>query len=185
MEIDNYLGTNNWFNYKKFYDFISEKKYQTLVEVGVWKGHSISYLAEKNRNSRIWAVDLFEETTDRYYQDDSLKNQIPHIYDIYQKNLENNKVREIITDIKGYSHESASLFENESIDFVFIDACHEYENVVQDIKEWFPKVKSGGIISGHDYDSFIGVKRAVDEFVGKYNLNLQRHEGYVWYCYKP
>ena len=65
------------------------------------------------------------------------------------------------------SLEAAGQFEDESLDFVFIDASHEYEDVKADIMAWMPKVKRGGVLAGHDYyvnyDYFPGVKRAAKE----------------------
>jgi len=58
--------------------------------------------------------------------------------------------------------EAAKLFENGSLDFVFVDAGHDYESVAEDIHYWLPKVKSGGMIAGHDYPDFKGVVKAVD-----------------------
>lgn len=49
-----------------------------------------------------------------------------------------------------------------SLDFVFIDADHRYENTLADIRAWTPKVRKGGLVSGHDYN-WPSVKRAVDE----------------------
>ena len=43
------------------------------------------------------------------------------------------------------------IFEDESLDFIYIDANHAYDFVVEDINLWFPKLKKGGIFSGHDY----------------------------------
>jgi hypothetical protein len=78
------------------------------------------------------------------------------------------------------SLEASTLIPNESIDFVFIDANHEYEYVLQDIKAWYPKVRKGGIVSGHDYYNFKsgrgGVVKAVDEFVKDNNLKLETTE---------
>ena len=69
--------------------------------------------------------------------------------------------------IRSPSVEAASRFEDNTLDFVFIDASHEYEDVKNDINAWLPKVKNGGILAGHDYylgdDYFPGVKKAVDE----------------------
>ena len=68
MDIEQLLNTNYWFNYQNFYTDIANRKYKTLVEVGVWKGHSISFLASKikelNYDAKIYAVDLFEEVID-------------------------------------------------------------------------------------------------------------------------
>lgn len=62
------------------------------------------------------------------------------------------------------------------LDFIYIDGDHSYEAVIQDIELYYPKVKSGGIIGGHDFAiSHLGVCKAVMEFVQKNNLKLQGH----------
>jgi predicted O-methyltransferase YrrM len=174
------VDTNYWFNYQEFYDGIANRKYDTLVEVGVWKGHSISYLAKKiknlNYNPKIYAVDLFEDTIDEEWNK-NLKEEISLISKIYNKVLENNEVRDMITDIKGLSWEMAKNFEDNSVDFVFIDAGHEYESVVKDINAWLPKIRKGGIISGHDYFNPCGVKQAVDELIKDVKFSNDK----IWY----
>lgn len=180
MDIDQYLQTENWFDYHSFYDFISEKNYKKLVEVGVWKGHSVSYLAAKNRDSKIYAVDLFELSRELFHGE--IQKQIPYIYDIYNKNLELTGTRKTIRDIKGLSWDVANHFQDQTVDFVFLDASHNYESVTKDINAWFPKVRSGGIIAGHDY-SWDGVNSAVKEFAGE-ELEILTYEGSVWYINK-
>jgi cephalosporin hydroxylase len=67
----------------------------------------------------------------------------------------------------------AMSFEDNSLDFVFIDASHDYQSVKQDIEAWLPKVRSGGIIAGHDYEpnEFPGVVQAVNEaFNGRHTM---------------
>lgn len=79
--------------------------------------------------------------------------------------------------IKGESVPVAETFEDESLDFVFIDADHSYNAVKKDLEAWYPKVRVGGIVSGHDYfespRKTVQVIPAVDEFVAKHNLDLQ------------
>jgi predicted O-methyltransferase YrrM len=79
--------------------------------------------------------------------------------------------------LQGLSVDIAKQIEDKSLDWVYIDADHEYQSVKDDIEAWFPKVREGGIISGHDYDKLIvlgGVVRAVDEFCeqNKYKFKL-------------
>ena len=68
--------------------------------------------------------------------------------------------------------EAAEQIEDGALDFVYLDARHDYESVKSDIAVWFPKVAPGGIISGHDYidgdlpEGVFGVRSAVDEFFG-------------------
>lgn len=67
------------------------------------------------------------------------------------------------------SHHAAPLFEDGSLAIVYIDGRHDYGNVLRDILLWFPKVRIGGWVGGHDYDeneSHAGVVRAVDEVFG-------------------
>lgn len=82
--------------------------------------------------------------------------------------------------IRGKSIDVAKVVVNESLDFVFIDADHSYEAVTQDLIAWVPKVRRGGIVSGHDYfeseKTKIGVIRAVDEYVKKHGYKLQLTE---------
>ncbi|KKK62149.1 hypothetical protein LCGC14_3007230, partial [marine sediment metagenome] len=66
-------------------------------------------------------------------------------------------------------------------DFVFIDANHSYECVVKDIKAWTPKLRPGGMLSGHDFsDRYSGVVGAVTELVSDFSLGVDR----VWRCKK-
>ena len=54
-----------------------------------------------------------------------------------------------------------------------------------DLCAWFPKVREGGIIGGHDYGrSEFGVTRAVDEFFGRFGWRVHAEGGYVWWIEK-
>lgn len=74
------------------------------------------------------------------------------------------------------SAEAAPLVPDGSLDFVFIDADHRFDAVMLDIILWSPKVKVGGIVSGHDYYHFYqsGVVEAVDAYV-------RAHGVHPWY----
>lgn len=172
------LHTNNWFSFKDFYSQIASiNEYKIFVELGVWKGHSISYLAKllkDKKDIKVYAVDIFE----KWDKNESVKEDVKHINQIYNTNLKNTGVREIISDIKSISWDAANLFKDNSIDFVFIDADHSYESVTKDINSWLPKIKKGGIISGHDYFTSPGVKSAVDELLG--NVESDRKQN-IWY----
>jgi hypothetical protein len=172
-----------WFDYSEFYDFIVDQfDNAVFVEVGTWKGQSIKYLAEKvkakNKNIIIYGVDTFEGTPGEHDEDDNVKNGT-----LLQAYLDNIKsVSKNIKTIKGLSEFASQEFENESLDFVFIDADHQYESVKKDIELWLPKIKIGGIISGHDYafGGYCGVIPAVNE---KFK-DVSRMCSSVWYYKK-
>jgi predicted O-methyltransferase YrrM len=69
------------------------------------------------------------------------------------------------------TNEASKLFEDGSLDGVFIDADHSYEAVKQDIQNWLPKIRVGGILAGHDYNStFQEVMKAVNELLHGFGL---------------
>lgn len=70
------------------------------------------------------------------------------------------------TVLKGLSTEMAAYIEDDSLDMVYLDAAHYEEGVLADLKVYYPKVKPGGIIAGHDYlNPDYGVKEAVNYFI--------------------
>jgi predicted O-methyltransferase YrrM len=81
------------------------------------------------------------------------------MFDLMQKRYSN------ITKIKMSSVAASTFFGNGTLDLVYIDAAHDYDNVKKDIQTWLPKVKRNGFISGHDI-IIPGVKQAVSELIG-------------------
>eukprot|EP00727_Mastigamoeba_balamuthi_P006739 m51a1_g2686 putative amp-dependent synthetase and ligase (188) ;mRNA; f:752332-753018 len=53
--------------------------------------------------------------------------------------------------LRMFSSDAAKQFQNESVDFVYIDARHDYSSVIEDMTIWWPKLKQGGVMAGHDY----------------------------------
>lgn len=177
--LNKYKHSENWFGFKPFYDYVLKLNYSSFVEIGVWKGSSISYLAQglkkQNRSVRIYAVDLFEKWQD---PEEAVKTHVPFVHDIYNQNLIEDGVRDMIVDIRGCSWEAVRWFDDNSLDFVFLDGNHSYEGVKKDITAWLPKIKSGGLISGHDYYNPCGVKKAVDELLKDFETSK---ESCVWH----
>lgn len=83
------------------------------------------------------------------------------------------------------STDAPKYFEDESLDFVFIDADHTYEGCKADLHAWYPKVKKGGLFCGHDYEipqwPKFEVKRAVDEFLESKGLKIELGDNYTWF----
>jgi hypothetical protein len=76
-----------------------------------------------------------------------------------------------------------------SLDFVFIDADHTYAGCLRDIGLWYPKVRPGGLVAGHDIDNPIcdrwGVRRAVSEYLSPLGVSFTVGGGYTWFATKP
>jgi hypothetical protein len=165
------------------------------VEVGTFKG-SFSKQIIQNWNGTLYMVDVWRGLKDGYIDSSNHLLQSENVYEEAMKNIEGYEDRAVM--IRASSEISAKIFNDHSLDFVYIDANHAYDYVVQDIKLWFPKVKIGGYILGHDYidldwyndpnylpnkkDKHIwngnfyhgvfGVNPAVDEFCEDYGYEL-------------
>ena len=72
------------------------------------------------------------------------------VYDIFEENMKEYNVFDKIKPMKMLSEEAVSHFEDKSLDMVFIDGDHSYQSTYNDISIWYPKVKDGGIMCGHD-----------------------------------
>ena len=69
----------------------------------------------------------------------------------------------------GWSVDVARSIKDEYFDFIYIDGDHSYESVSSDIKAWWPKLKEGGFMAGHDW-LIQPVQKAVEDFVKKYKI---------------
>jgi len=167
---------------------LSQKKPIIGVEVGVWKGDLSYYLLDRVPRLTMYMVDPFLA--------------YPHFRasmgqagwdDLYLRVVNKMSVfgdRAVL--IRAKSVEAAQHMRKKRIDFVYIDAGHDYDNVRADLHAWEPLLRSGGIMSGHDYSMAPGaggggVIQAVDEFVAELGVKLIIPEkaDTSWYWVKP
>jgi glycosyltransferase involved in cell wall biosynthesis len=165
-----------WFSYPNLYtQFVNETPNGgTIVEVGSWKGKSTAYLGVEVINSgkdiRVYAVDtwLGSPNEDVHQNDPAVVSGT--LFNMFVDNMAPiNSQKKVVWPLRADSIEAAKEFEDGSVDCIFIDASHDYENVKKDITAWLPKVKPGGILAGHDW-SWHGVSKAASELLS--NLNV-------------
>ena len=168
-----YQNIPNWFDYPELYATAVKNAPSgaRFVEVGVWKGGSAAFMGVEIVNSGKFitfdAIDTFEGSKEH--------GDIENFYEETKQNLKPLIDLRIVNLIKGHSQEVVKNYADNSIDFVFIDASHEYEDVKRDLELWLPKVKQGGALGGHDYDPiWSGVVRAVNEMLGENNIQVFR-----------
>lgn len=149
-------------------EFAVKDGVRTIVEVGVAYGRSLAYLAEQARSDiAIWGVDVWTE----HMGGDNLPPEVFARLVAHGTPQESCVAELTAAGVMGRvqallncgSEAAAKMFDDGSIDLVFIDACHEYEPVLADIRAWLPKIRRGGVLAGHDfsYEMFPGVVRAV------------------------
>jgi predicted O-methyltransferase YrrM len=177
-----YKTIGGWFTFPKLYKQVVEKQQSEahFVEVGSWMGQSASFLAvEINNSNKLIKFDCVDTWEGSAEHSDVAEVKANSLFDTFLNNIK--PVNQIINPIKLTSSEASKLYTDNSLDFVFLDASHDYDNVKLDVMCWYPKVKQGGILAGHDYISeWPDVIRAVDEFILKNNYSLEINSEHCW-----
>jgi|GEM_PF-1080245 len=153
------------------------------LEIGVKKGGYSEYLLTHWKGSKLISVDPWLEDKPENYIDHANVEQNTHnvFYEMTKKRLAKFGKRSDIWRMK--SDEAAEKVEDGYLDFVYIDARHDYASVKEDLHLWYPKMKPGGLICGHDYadghfdQGDFGVKSAVDEFFAEKGLEVAVTQG--------
>jgi predicted O-methyltransferase YrrM len=165
-------GIPGFFDFQAVYDEIAAgtKDGDVLVEVGCLLGRSACYLGDILKERGIKATLLCVDEWPALYGT-GLKAQMECPFETFYANVRQAGLLDIVVPIRSKSARAAG-FVKSNLDFVFIDASHEYEDVKSDIAVWLPKVRPGGIVAGHDFDgTFPGVVRAVTEsFSGRFKI---------------
>jgi len=162
----------------KRFEFLTEmiQKYGFKIgaEVGTGKGATAAYLFRNNPTLHLIEV--------AYYPDSSYKkgDYTSRAKETWRRRVR--RYRHRMTVHTCPSREAVKMVRKGSLDFVFIDADHSYKECLHDIKKWFPKVRKGGLVCGHDFqDRFPGVEKAVREVFG---TKFETTEDSVWYVWK-
>ena len=148
----------------------AELGYTKGVEVGVDFAYHARVLLDYIPNLHLLCVDKW--------------NRNPRAYELAKEVLGRYQGAQMV---RGESVDVAQTIPNESKDFVFIDADHNYEGVKKDLNAWYPKVRAGGVLYGHNYQvsrsGNTGVIDAVQEFVKNNDLSLKIIEKDNWNPY--
>lgn len=144
----------------------------TFCELGVFAGDNLKKMLLECNPKMLYGIDVFEDvgkvTVTDNVQQSTYDNYYADLLD-FEEHHSNLKL------VKGYTYNAVSQFQDNSFDFLYIDADHSYEGVSTDLNDWFCKVKENGIIAGHDYFNWtsaykFGVVEAVNEFISKHNV---------------
>lgn len=173
------------------YHLLKNREHNIGAEIGVLRGAVAKYLLGNMESlENLICVDPWVEYPDYKKAIGKKKIEKTDFEDIYQKFLSNvKKYKNKVTIYRMFSSEAARYIEDESLDFIFIDANHTYEYIKEDIELWYPKVKKGGLVSGHDYKKSskiqpdYDVNRAVEEFFGKNGFSIIEERS-IWYLEK-
>lgn len=140
------------------------------VEVGVQTGLYSETLLRTWQGAHLISVDPWREDAPDAYVDIANRPQDAQDanYEATRARLEPFGRRSSIW--RATSVEAAARIPDHCLDFVYLDARHDFDSVVEDLEAWLPKLRPGGILAGHDYvdghfpAGVFGVKSAVDGF---------------------
>ena len=152
------------------------------AEIGVDAGgNCMNNLLPIVKPKMLYLIDIWDDLypTDRNLSINKVNNhlQLKKIKKIkYDKIVKNLGHSDNIKILKYDSSEACKYIEDNTLDWVYIDGCHTYESVTNDLNNYYPKVKKGGIISGDDYNEMDEIlkesKKAIDDFMKKHNKDF-------------
>jgi hypothetical protein len=129
-------------------NLIKQMNEPIICEVGVHKADNFKLLLCDNVKI-AFGIDIWKNTENIGENDNLVSQQeLDTMYENVKKEFINdNRVK----FIREFSTTASKQFEDEYFDFIYIDADHQYDAVLKDLRAWYPKLKKGGIIGGHDY----------------------------------
>lgn len=169
-------------------DLFKEKGFNFGVEIGTDRGGYAKNILDRIPDVYLYTLDPWLP-----YNEGNEVKDVNKMIEIEDEAMRTLSKYPNCTVWKTTSMNALKYFDNDSLDFVFIDGNHEYEYVKEDIREWTKKVKPGGIVCGHDYkedeSKKYGVVKAVNEYVEENNIEplyVLKRGTYVpcWMFYK-
>ena len=151
---------------KTLTDLFRRLGFKKGAEIGVERGMFSKRICNMNPQLKLYSIDAWQFV--KGYRDHVPQERL----DGFEKETRERLKSFNCEVIKGFSMDVVKNFADKSLDFVYIDAAHDYKSVKDDIGEWDKKVRKRGIVAGHDYLNKLhgtdyGVKQAVDEWVKK------------------
>jgi len=151
----------------------------TLVEIGVAYGYHAVDLLRRNQHLNYIGVDPY---ISNYDPNDGFSKDVEKLFnltgqsamDTLYETVKTNLAQEFTgrsTLMRSSSENIVQNFQDASIDMIFVDGDHRYQPVLRDLNLWFPKIRSGGVISGDDWD-WKQVQDAVVSFANVNNMNI-------------
>jgi cephalosporin hydroxylase len=152
-----------WFQWRSAQEEAADRfpEGSCFLEVGTYLGRSLCSLADvverSGKTFTVIGVDTCrgsgpEGPRQKNYHGAVVAQNGGTFAGILHKNIIDCGYGDAISLIIASSMAASRLFADASIDWVHLDARHDYTNVTADIRAWLPKVKSGGWLSGDDYD---------------------------------
>jgi hypothetical protein len=171
-------GFEKWLPGQDIPELIKDVKNPVGVEIGSAEGTTTEYLLSTIDTLKLTSIDPYTRYID---------------WDDKQPACEENRA-ELLEKTEAYadrftlvektSDDAVAQFKDASLDFVFVDGLHTYEQVKKDCDNYWPKIKKGGLLIGHDFARIEGVNKAANEFSDKVGIAIRNAKQDLWYIVK-
>lgn len=158
--------------------FLNNLGYKKIVEIGVAGGHNGRKILEFCPDVEYIGIDPYTEYDGYTNDNNAVKEKIEaNKKEAYEKLFSQDRA----THLEMMSSKAVDRFKDNSLEMVFIDGNHSYKYAFQDMKMWWPKIKYGGMLCGHDYNHHrYGVTKAAHDFFDKLGYKIHVHPNRVW-----
>ena len=119
-----------------------------VAEIGVQCGEYAQHIYDVLQPREFYLIDCWEKQSGSYSSDPSNRSDHEAMHRVASARFSKRPGCHII---KAYSHDAVNNFADGFFDFVYLDADHTHDAVLNDLRAWWPKVKTGGVLAGHDY----------------------------------
>ncbi|MDC0680309.1 class I SAM-dependent methyltransferase [Sorangium atrum] len=154
-----------------------------MVEVGSWKGLSTAYvgrLAARN-GVALHCVDTWGGSSDKYADRYRAMLAAEDVPGAFKANMAALGIQPDV--LRMASTDAAARFADASLDLVFLDGSHDRAAVLADLEAWWPRLKPGAVLAGHDHnEDHAGVMEAVAHFMSRAGRAIERGAGSVWWA---
>lgn len=176
-----------WFDWPCFYEqqVRALSHGSVVVEVGTLLGRSIIYLAQTmkaaRKDLRLFAVDTFTGSPSDPAVLHLVEQHGGSLRAAFEANLERAGAAEAVTVMPMDSLQAAREFCDASVDLLFLDGDHAEEAVVNDLLWWLSRLRPGGVVAGHDINTYPSVGRALDRMLGRGRYHVDHGQNlWVW-----
>lgn len=170
-----------------FEQVIAKIRPSKIIEVGSWKGRSavniVKTCQKHGLTTQLLCVDTWLgslENYSRHTEDNKwlhealhLEHGYPKLHQTFLSNMIRYEVSNSVIPLPLPSSIAARVIEDKGIqaDVIYIDGSHDYHDCVNDLRDYWPLLRDGGILFGDDYQAWPGVTRAVNEFIDQHGLH--------------
>ena len=149
-----------------FPQLINDNVYKVAAEIGVQRYGYFSYYLLRHSDLALYSIDIWGGRHTEAITGASIEAEArSHLAEFGSRS----------NVMRSASIDAATMFNDSTFDFIYINGNHRKESVTDDMQAWYPKVRSGGILAGHDYVDVphCGVIGAVDEFMASHTEQLK------------